>query len=113
MAARDDDVLTGLSGTRQRASRARLARWPRSAVRCAATTDRSWAPSPADGLWRSAVTLEQRVTDGDLLGTIIDPLGQEIARITSPAAGMVLYYLSALSVRKGDPLMHVAGVGDG
>ena len=73
-------------------------------------TDGASLAAPTDGLWRPAITLEQRVTAGDLLGIITDLLGQEIARITSPADGLVLYYLSSLSARKGDPLVHVAGV---
>lgn len=68
----------------------------------------------ADGLWRPVVTLEQRVATGDLLGIITDPLGEEIARLTSPTSGVVLAFITALAVRDGEPLMYVARVtGDG
>ena len=71
-------------------------------------------PAPASGLWRPAVQLEQPVAAGDVLGTLTDALGEELIRITATTAGIVLYYLSALSVREGEPLVSVAGVtGDG
>lgn len=64
--------------------------------------------APRDGLWRAAVTLEQQVAAGDLLGTLSDPLGNEIARLTAGDAGIVLHYMSALAVRRGDPLVYLA-----
>jgi len=67
--------------------------------------------APATGLWRAAVALEQQVTAGDLLGTLTDPLGNEIARITAPVAGMVLYYMMSLAVQEGDPLATLAVLG--
>jgi len=61
--------------------------------------------SPTTGLWRAAVALEQQVATGDLLGTLTDLLGNEIARVTAPVAGMVLYYMTSLAVQQGDPLV--------
>lgn len=64
--------------------------------------------APRDGLWRAAVELEQQVSAGDLLGTLSDPLGNELERLTAGDAGIVLYYMSALAVRQGDPLVYLA-----
>jgi uncharacterized protein len=63
--------------------------------------------APTDGLWRPVIQLKQRVAPGDLLGTLSDPLGQEIARISADSAGLVLYYMSALAVRTGEPLVYL------
>jgi uncharacterized protein len=65
--------------------------------------------APTDGLWRSAVTLDQEVRSGDLLGILSDPLGQELARLSATSSGKVLYYMTALAVRAGDPLVYVVG----
>jgi predicted deacylase len=64
--------------------------------------------APATGLWRPAVALEQEVAMGDLLGTLIDPLGEPLADVTAPCAGMVLYYMTALAVHEGEPLVNLA-----
>jgi uncharacterized protein len=64
--------------------------------------------APQDGLWRAAVALEQQVAAGEVLGTLSDPLGNELARLTAGDGGIVLYYMSALAVRRGDPLVYVA-----
>ncbi len=69
-----------------------------------------------DGLWRPTVELRQSVSANTPLGTLLDMLGNEIATITTPTDGVVLYYLSALSARQGDVLAYVArepGIGNG
>jgi predicted deacylase len=43
-------------------------------------------PAPASGLWRAAVTIEQEVAEGALLGTLTDPLGEAIGE--SPPRSM-------------------------
>jgi hypothetical protein len=63
--------------------------------------------APSDGLWRPAVALEQQVNPGDLLGTLTDVLGEPLAQATATQAGIVLYYMSALAVREGEPLVNV------
>jgi uncharacterized protein len=64
--------------------------------------------APLDGLWRAAVSLEQQVSAGDLLGVLSDPLGNEMERVLAEIDGMVLYYMSALAVREGEPLVYLA-----
>lgn len=64
--------------------------------------------APVTGLWRAAVTLEQEVAAGDLLGTIIDLLGEPLATVTAPAAGLVLYYMTSVAIHQGDPLVNLA-----
>lgn len=64
------------------------------------------ASAPQDGLWRPAVTLEQQVSKGDTLGTLSDLLGNEVALLTADEPGMVLYYMSALAVRRDETLVY-------
>jgi predicted deacylase len=64
--------------------------------------------APARGLWRSAVRLDQFVKPGDLLGTLTDPLGNDLAQLTAEVEGIVLYYLSSLAANAGDPLVNVS-----
>jgi predicted deacylase len=64
--------------------------------------------APTTGLWRSAVQLHQQVQPGDLLGTLTDPLGNDLAQLTADVEGIVLYYLSSLAAKVGDPLVNVS-----
>lgn len=63
--------------------------------------------APATGLWVSVVTVEQEVAAGERLGTLTDLLGERIAEVTAPCAGMVLYHMTALAVREGEPLVNL------
>lgn len=61
--------------------------------------------SPARGLWRPNVGVEDSVHAGERLGRILDLFGEEIAVIDAPADGLVLYHLSSMAVHEGDPLI--------
>jgi hypothetical protein len=63
--------------------------------------------SPATGLWGAAVTIDQQVSEGALLGTLTDLLGEEIARVTAPIDGRVLYHMTSLAVVQGNPLVNL------
>lgn len=63
--------------------------------------------APADALWRPAVRPGQPVAAGDVVGTLYDQLGEELARPVAEVAGVALYHMSALAVREGDPLVYV------
>jgi len=63
--------------------------------------------APVTGLWRPTVAVEQEVVVGDLLGTFTDLLGEPLAALTAPCAGMVLYHMTALAVHEGEPLVNL------
>jgi len=63
--------------------------------------------APVTGLWRPAVAIEQEVAAGDRLGTLTDPLGEPLADVAAPCAGMVLYHLTSLAVHEGEPLVNL------
>ena len=63
--------------------------------------------APATGLWRPAVAVEQAVAAGAPLGTLTDLLGEPLAEVIAPCAGMVLYHMTALAVREGEPLVNL------
>jgi predicted deacylase len=47
-------------------------------------------PARRDGFFEPAVSLGQKVEQGDVLGTVCDPLGQQMEAIRSRYAGMVI-----------------------
>jgi len=58
------------------------------------------------------VTVGMPVSKGDVLGTLTDQLGEELAQPTSEVDGIAVYTMSALAVREGDPLVYVAPLAD-
>ena len=58
-------------------------------------------PSPSDGYFEPAVTLGQRVRDGDLIGTVRDVLGQRVERIESRYTGIVIVLQTFPTVSAG------------
>lgn len=61
-------------------------------------------PAPIDGFFTAAVRLGGRVREGDIVGTITDPLGEAIHEIRADHAGLVLVLRTEPSVRAGDAL---------
>jgi predicted deacylase len=57
-----------------------------------------WLRSPARGFWQPAVAPGQDVTEGELLGVLLDPLGRELDRVTAPAAGCPLFLTTSPAV---------------
>ena len=78
-----------------------------------ATTRVDWlaggwqAMSPLDGLWQPAVALGQSLEPDELLGTLRDPLGEEIARVVAEQGGLVLSCATAIAVRRGERLVAI------
>ncbi len=56
------------------------------------------AVAPTEGLWYPEFNIGAEVTEGDRLGRILDPLGNELVIVRSPATGKAFYGHRALSV---------------
>ncbi len=65
-------------------------------------------PAPETGVWSPTVKAGQPVTEGQVLGTLYDYFGEEVAVIKAPAAGYALYGLAGPPVRKGQGLITIA-----
>jgi uncharacterized protein len=65
----------------------------------------SSADAPTTGLWRPVVQLNQQVSAGEHLGTMTDFFGDELAKITAPEAGSVVFYLTCLPAHQGETLV--------
>lgn len=69
-----------------------------------------WVRAPEGGILRSAVTLGQRVSAGELLGLVSDPFGERDVAVNAAHAGIVIGRNSLPLVNEGDALFHVARV---
>jgi predicted deacylase len=69
--------------------------------------------SPETGTWHPAVTPDQRVETGDLLGRLTDYFGELVAEVRSPLAGVVTYVVVSPAMGKGEPVAMVGHVASG
>jgi len=67
----------------------------------------SWLAAEQGGLFYPAVSVGQRVEKGQVVGEFRDWFGDSIARVESPAAGIVLFLVTSPAINKGDPILSV------
>lgn len=73
-----------------------------------------WLRTRVGGWWEPAVRAGTRVGAGDLLGTVSDPFGDELERVSAPAAGPLLFVTSSPAVAADGLLLGLgACAGDG
>ena len=60
--------------------------------------------SPASGVWHPAVTRDQRVEAGALVGRLTDVFGGDPVEVRAPFAGRVLYVVATPATSRGEPL---------
>ncbi|EFL87685.1 succinylglutamate desuccinylase/aspartoacylase family protein [Ahrensia sp. R2A130] len=71
----------------------------------------SWLRAPAGGLLRSHKNIGEAVTEGDILGTISDPFGEEETPVVAEFSGLMIGRTHLPIVNEGDGLFHVARIG--
>lgn len=64
-----------------------------------------WLRAQSDGLYYPAVAVGQPVEQGQALGEVRTLFGEVLQSLRAPASGQVLFAITALAVRKGDPLI--------
>ena len=68
----------------------------------------SWARAPQSGLLRSATALGAPVRQGQVLGIIADPFGENEVEVRSSADGLVIGRSNLPLIHEGDALFHIA-----
>jgi predicted deacylase len=66
-----------------------------------------WLRSEHEGIFLNAVGVGDNVTEGQLLGKMVDLLGNDLAEVTSPAAGVVLFTVTSPAIKQGGLLLGV------
>lgn len=69
-------------------------------------------PSPMTGFFQPAVGLESTVEPGDLLGTVSDPLGNEVRDVRATQSGMVIALRAVNRVLAGESVGVVLEIGN-
>jgi uncharacterized protein len=68
-----------------------------------------WLRSDHEGIFHCAVKVNDRVQAGQVLGEMVDLLGNRLGEITAPAAGVVLFLVTSPAI-KADGLLMGIGV---
>jgi predicted deacylase len=68
----------------------------------------SWVRAPMSGVFRTLVRMGARVSSGQELGAISNPLGSETVRVEATSSGIVIGATLLPLVNEGDALFHVA-----
>ncbi len=68
----------------------------------------TWVRPNMSGVLRSLVSLGSRVSEGDLLGIVGDPMGDQEAPVYCPEDGIVIGKLNLPLVNEGDAIFHIA-----
>jgi predicted deacylase len=72
----------------------------------------SWLRAHIGGIFRSSVSLGQRVQKGQVLGEMSDSVGEGRSEIRTPFGGIVIGRTQLPVVNEGDALFHIARFGD-
>ncbi len=67
----------------------------------------SWLAAEQGGVFYPAVSVGEKVAKGQVVGEFRDWFGDPIARVESPAAGIVLFLVTSPAINKGDPILSV------
>jgi predicted deacylase len=69
-----------------------------------------WLRSPAEGLFRCAVHVDQRVKKGDIVGELVDLVGDPIATVHAPVTGIVLFVVTSPAMKKDGLLLAIGAL---
>lgn len=68
----------------------------------------SWLRSPKGGIFVAQPHAGSVIEEGDILGTVSDPFGDDVVEIRAPFRGMIIGEAMLPVVNRGDALFHVA-----
>ena len=67
----------------------------------------AWMYADATATYHPVVAAGQVVTEGQSIGALRDIFGETVQELRAPAGGLVLFLVTALAVKKGDPLIGI------
>jgi predicted deacylase len=69
-----------------------------------------WLRSPQEGIFRSRVSVDQQVAAGDVVGELVDLLGEPLATVKAPVSGVVLFIVTSPAMKKDGLLLAIGAL---
>jgi predicted deacylase len=69
-----------------------------------------WLRSPDEGIFRSRVNVDQHVAAGDVVGELVDLVGEPLATVKASVSGVVLFVVTSPAMKKDGLLMAIGGL---
>ena len=69
-----------------------------------------WLRSPVEGIFHCRVRVDQLVRQGDVVGELVDLVGEPLATITAPVGGVVLFLVTSAAIKKGGLLLAIGSL---
>jgi predicted deacylase len=69
-----------------------------------------WLRSPVEGIFRAHVRVDQRVAKGDVVGEMTDLVGEPLATLKAPVAGVVLFTVTSPAIKKDGLLLAIGAL---
>jgi predicted deacylase len=66
-----------------------------------------WLRSPHEGIFHCRVTVDDRVTAGQVIGEMVDLLGNQLGEITAPLDGVVLFLVTSPAIKQDGLLVGI------
>lgn len=70
-----------------------------------------WVRSAHEGIFRPRVAVGDRVRKGAVLGEVVDLLGEHLADVVAPVAGVVLFTVTSPAIKKDGLLLAIGALG--
>jgi predicted deacylase len=69
-----------------------------------------WLRSPAEGIFHCRVRVDQQVRKGDVVGDLIDLVGEPLATVAAPVSGVVLFTVTSPAIKKDGLLLAIGAL---
>ena len=69
-----------------------------------------WLRSPVEGFFHCRVQVEQEVAAGDVVGELVDLVGEPLATITAPVSGVVLFLVTSPAIKRDGLLLAIGAL---
>ena len=69
-----------------------------------------WLRSPEEGIFHSRVGVDQQVKAGDVVGELVDLVGEPLATIKAPVSGVVLFIVTSPAMKKDGLLLAIGAL---
>ena len=66
-----------------------------------------WMRSPAEGIFRCRVHVDQEVAAGEVVGELVDLVGEPLATVKAPVAGVVLFLVTSPAIKRDGLLLAI------